>query len=282
MATFGDFWPAAAGAILLSLLAPSGAAAQSKLPIVDTHVHYSKDAWGAYPPRAVFKLFEEAGVRRALVSSTPDDGTLKLYEADPKIVVPMLRPYREGSDLSSWFRNQSIFDYVVKRIERNIYRGIGEFHLLGEAESKTKQMRSVIALAVKRNIHLHVHSDATPIRALISIDPRVKILWAHAGMSEPANVVMAVLDEFPNVTTEISFRDGDILSGDDLDPDWRVLLIRHQDRIMIGTDTFITPRWDEYGSLIDAHRAWLKKLPRDVAEKIAHKNAERIFRIASE
>lgn len=281
MGTFGRLlWTLAAAALFSAPIAAANA--QSNLPIVDTHVHYSQDAWGAYPPAAILKLFRDAGVRHALVSSTPDDGTLKLFGANSKVVVPMLRPYREGTDLSDWFRNQSVFDYVSKRIERNVYRGIGEFHLQGNAESKTKQMRGIVALAVKRNIHLHVHSDATPIRALFEIDPRVRVLWAHAGMSEPAKLVRAMLDEFPNLTTEISFRGGEILSGDDLDPDWRALMMRHQDRVMIGTDTFITQRWDTYGSLIDEHRAWLGKLPRAVAAKIAHKNAEREFKISIE
>ncbi|MDA0241719.1 MAG: amidohydrolase, partial [Proteobacteria bacterium] len=163
MGTFRSLLRTAAAAALLSIPAVA-AGAQPELPIIDTHVHYSQDAWKAYPPAAILKLFRESGVRHALVSSTPDDGTLKLFGASSKIVVPVLRPYREGTDLSDWFRNQSVFDYVSKRIERNIYRGIGEFHLQGNAESKTKQMRGIVALAVKRKIHLHVHSDATPIR----------------------------------------------------------------------------------------------------------------------
>ena len=41
-------------------------------------------------------------MRRAIVSSTPDDGTLKLYEKAPKGVVPFLRPYRTRDDMGSW------------------------------------------------------------------------------------------------------------------------------------------------------------------------------------
>jgi len=40
-------------------------------------------------------------VPRAIVSSTPDDGTLKLYEKSPKSVVPFLRPYRTRDDMGS-------------------------------------------------------------------------------------------------------------------------------------------------------------------------------------
>ena len=69
------------------------------------------------------------GVRRAIVSSTPDDGTLKLYEKAPKGVVPFLRPYRTRDDMGSWPSDPGVQAYVEERLKRGIYRGIGEFHL---------------------------------------------------------------------------------------------------------------------------------------------------------
>jgi predicted TIM-barrel fold metal-dependent hydrolase len=46
---------------------------------------------------------------------------------------------------------------------------------------------------------------------------------------------------------------------------------------MLGSDTWINERWQSYGRLIDGYREWLDQLPRDAAELIAVKNAERIF-----
>ena len=94
------------------LSAAPSAAAQDRLPIFDTHVHYSRDAWSEYTPARIEELFREAGVLRALVSSTPDDGTLKLFRHMPQRVVPNLRPYRDGADVTSWSANQEVFDYV--------------------------------------------------------------------------------------------------------------------------------------------------------------------------
>ena len=58
------------------------------LPIFDAHVHYKEPAWGPYPPGTVIELMDKSGVAMALVSSTPDDGTIKLYEYAPNRIVP--------------------------------------------------------------------------------------------------------------------------------------------------------------------------------------------------
>ena len=64
------------------------------LPIFDAHIHYSHDAVEYVPPEEVAKILRDAGVKKALVSSSDDDGTQKLKAAAPEIVVPALRPYR--------------------------------------------------------------------------------------------------------------------------------------------------------------------------------------------
>src|SRR5437660_10878171 len=86
------FLVAAAAALLLAV---TPAAAQ--FPIFDAHIHYSKPDWDAYPPERALAILAQAGVRRAIVSSTPDDGTLRLYERAPSVVVPFLRPYRTAT-----------------------------------------------------------------------------------------------------------------------------------------------------------------------------------------
>lgn len=46
---------------------------------------------------------------------------------------------------------------------------------------------------------------------------------------------------------------------------------------MVGSDTWVNSQWDSYESIIAANRRWLSLLPRSVAEKIAYRNAERLF-----
>jgi len=254
----------------------ASAAGDWPLPIFDTHMHYSQPAWTAYPPAAVVKAMDEAGVPRALVSSTPDDGTLALYRHDPSRFTPELRPYREGVGLANWTEAPGTVEYIDERLRIGGYKGMGEFHLHGEEQARTPIMRAVIERAVRHGLYLHIHSGAGPIHAVYAVDPAVKVLWAHAGMSEPANVVSEMLGRYPTLVTEVSFRAGDIGAGG-LDPAWKDVLLAYSDRIMIGTDTYVTARWGDYKRLIEEHRAYLYKLPREAAEAIAYKNAVRLF-----
>jgi hypothetical protein len=78
--------------IALVLLVLSISAKAEALPIFDAHLHYSHDAWDSVPPADVIAILRKAGVRRALVSSSGDDGQQRLYAAAPDLIVPELRP----------------------------------------------------------------------------------------------------------------------------------------------------------------------------------------------
>lgn len=58
------------------------------LPLFDAHIHYKEPAWAPYPPATVVELMDKSGVAMALVSSTPDEGTIKLWEYAPQRIVP--------------------------------------------------------------------------------------------------------------------------------------------------------------------------------------------------
>jgi len=75
--------------LLWALATILGAAvpAAAQFPIFDAHIHYSRPDWDTYTPERALSILAAAGVRRAIVSSTPDDGTLKLHEKAPKTVV---------------------------------------------------------------------------------------------------------------------------------------------------------------------------------------------------
>jgi predicted TIM-barrel fold metal-dependent hydrolase len=115
-----------------------------------------------------------------------------------------------------------------------------------------------------------------PFEKFLHLYPQVRILWAHAGMSAPAATVGRLLEQSANLWVELSMR-FDIASGDRLDPAWRTVFLRYPDRFMIGTDTWTTSRWNELVGGMQTMRGWLAQLPREVAEQIAYRNAERLF-----
>jgi predicted TIM-barrel fold metal-dependent hydrolase len=238
-------------------------------------MHYSRADWQVFTPERILTILDRAGVRRALVSSTPDDGTLQLYAAAPQRIVPFLRPYRTREDMRSWPSDPAVQAYVEERLKCGIYKGIGEFHLSAtQAEAPT--VRHFAALAAQQQLFFHAHVDDITVAKLLSLYPQVRILWAHAGMSASAATVGQLLEQSANLWVELSLR-FDVAAGGWLDPAWQTVFLKYPDRFMVGTDTWTTSRWDDLVPGMQSIRGWLNQLPRDVAERIAYRNAERLF-----
>src|SRR5918912_3471543 len=90
--------------------------AEDELPIFDAHIHYNRDAWGLFSVDDALTILDQAGVRKAFVSSTPDDGTLMLYQRAPDRIVPSLRLYRTPGDQVTWTRDGSMLPYIEERL----------------------------------------------------------------------------------------------------------------------------------------------------------------------
>ena len=248
------------------------------VPIFDAHIHYKEPAWGPYPVKTVIELMDKTGVAMALVSSTPDEGTIKLWEYAPRRIVPELRPYHAEAGSSNWTKSAGMLSYIRGRLAKYPHEGIGEFHIHNLDPGDRPLLTEIARMAKSRNIVIHVHSGADPVRLLYELEPGLTILWAHAGMSEPPEVVGPMLDKYPTLFADTSFRENDILQGDNIDPAWRAIIERHADRLMVGTDTWVNSQWDDYEGLIALNRAWLSKLPRAIAERIAYRNAAKLFK----
>ncbi|NQV85011.1 MAG: amidohydrolase family protein [Rhodospirillales bacterium] len=262
---------------LLAVIFGAVPAQAGELPIFDTHMHYSSSAWDVYAPGDILKKLDTANITRALVSSTPDAGTMKLFDIAPGRVVPALRPYRTRADMARWYETPDVLAYSKDRLAAGRHKALGEIHLYMAKNLETPEMAEYLDMAVARGLIVQPHTDALVVEALFKKRPKLKILWAHAGFSEPALVVARMLDQYPNLWAELSYRAGHIQPDDDLDPEWKALLIRHAGRFTIGSDTWEVDRWHGYQGLINEHREWLRLLPPDVAEKIAFRNAEGLF-----
>ena len=191
---------------------PIGEHEAAKLPIFDAHIHYKEPAWEAFLPETVLKVMDRNGVAMALVSSTPDDGTIMLWEHAPERIVPELRPYLGDWGSSNWTEFDGMADYIQTRLEQYPHRGIGEFH--GRAMETTNKglLKLIAGMAKKRDIPIHIHSGAAPVEYFYEIDPDLTIIWAHAGMSEPPEVISPLMDKHATLYADTSFREYDILS----------------------------------------------------------------------
>jgi hypothetical protein len=265
--------------VAAAVLAFSLAAPAAELPIFDAHVHYSHDAWDVLPPEAAIAILRKAGVRRALVSSSGDDGQQRMAAAAPELILPSLRPYRTRGDLSTWVRDETVIPYLEERLRRHRYVAIGEFHLYG-ADADLPVPRRMVELARRHGLVLHAHSDADAIERLFGQWPQARILWAHAGFERPEKV-REMLRRYRNLWCDLAFR-SDHAQGGKPAPEWREAFLEFPDRFMVGTDTFTPERWHRVAEHAAWSRGWLAHLPREIAERIAWKNGEALFGTASQ
>jgi hypothetical protein len=245
-------------------------------------MHYSRESWTAYPPEKIAALLDQLNVRSALVSSAPDEGTFRLRSVLGDRVVPMLGPYRTGADVFSWTRDGTIVPYVESAYRKGVHRGFGEFHL-SAGQTTLPVVKSVLAFAQRESLFLQPHADARALGELLPLVPRATVLWAHAGVTATPEQIDAVLARWPNVWVELSLRD-DVAPNGQLDPRWRGLFAKYPDKFMVGTDTWTVggsytgnERWDAYADILKGIRAWLTELTPDLAQGIAHGNAERFL-----
>ena len=268
------FTVAMAATAVACLSMPAAAEAADPLPIFDAHVHYSHDAWEMLPPEVALELVRKAGVKRALVSSSDDDGQQRLVALAPEVFLPSLRPYRRRGEIATWVRDPTVINYLEERLAKYRYVAIGEFHIYG-ADVDLAVPRRMIELARKHGLVLHSHSDADAIERQFAQWPQARILWAHAGFVAPADI-RAMLKKHRNLWCDLAFRSEHGANGK-LDPDWRELMLEFPDRFMVGTDTFTPERWPFIVEHARWSRAWLSDLPPDVAERIAFRNGEALF-----
>ena len=262
---------------------PSPSSTLGLMPIFDAHLHYSRESWTAYPPEKIAAVMDSVGVRSGLVSSAPDEGTFRLKAVMGDRIVPMLGPYRNGSDVFSWTRDGTIVAYVQSAYRPGMHRGFGEFHLL-VGQTGLPVVKSVLAFAAQEKLFLQPHADARAVAELLGVVGADRVvLWAHAGVTATPEEIDTLLARWPNLWTELSLRD-DVAPQGKLDPNWRALLTKYGDRFMVGTDTWTVggtytgnERWDAYTQIVRGIRGWLAQLPPDVAEAIAYGNAERFL-----
>jgi hypothetical protein len=253
------------------------------LPIFDAHMHYSRESWTTYPPERIQTLLDQLGVRAALVSSAPDEGTFRLRAVLGDRAIPMLGPYRTGADVFSWTRDGTILPYVKTAYRPGVHRGLGEFHL-SAGQVALPVVKSVLAFAQENDLFLQPHADARALAELLAVvgTDRV-VLWAHAGVTATPEQIDALLATWPRLSVELSLRE-DVAPQGQLDPKWRALLLKYDDRFMVGTDTWTVggsytgnERWDVYGDIVTRIRAWLMQLPDEARAAIAYRNAERFL-----
>ena len=186
-------------------------------------------------------------------------------------------------------------------------RGIGEVSIrhfaagpppaeADEHDFNAPELLAVYDLARAYQVPVNFHFDYHPdhVGEILSTMPDyadVTFIWAHAGDAQPEDL-MPLLDLLPNLYLDISCRnplksfEGRLLSLEEqrldeadgtLKAAWRTLFETYSDRVMYGSDIGPNGRLEQYAEIQDYYRTILAQLSPDIAEQIAHKNAQSIF-----
>ena len=257
--------------VLLTILTIAKQTYAEELPIFDAHIHYSHDAVNLVPPAEAVKTLRAAGLRKALVSSSDDNGTQLLFSEAPDLIVPSLRPYRRRGEISTWMHDSTVIDYVESNLSKNSYFAIGEFHAYGD-DIKTPVLQRMIELAKEHKLLLHAHSDVEAIDLIFKSYPDALVLWAHSGFDRP-EIVRDVLARHKNLWADLAFR-SDQASGGKVSSDWLPVFKEFPDRFMVGTDTFAPERWYYVKDHANFSREWISTLPDELINGLAYRNAE--------
>ena len=136
--------------------------------------------------------------------------------------------------------------------------------------------------AEREKLAVLAHVDDVAVDLLMANAPSkgqsLRLIWAHTGIGgTPVERVQAMLERYPLLMGELSYRPGLTCEGGRLCPEWRSLILKHPGRFMVGSDTWINQRWSSYDETMRGYRAWLGDLPDDVAQRIAWGNAAGLF-----
>jgi hypothetical protein len=263
--------------VVVALLAVDRASAQ-QLKIFDAHLHYNQEPNPFYPLDKVLEVFRRNGVAGIVANSRPNKGTHQLVEvkAPGLWVVPFIRPYRVRGDIQTWFKDPAIYELIQDEYKRGYYRGVGEFHIYGQ-DAEAPLVKKAVDFAVERDLYVLAHCDEPALLILLRHNPKAKIIWAHTGFSTPPQRVRELLDKYPALWGELSYRSGITEGSGALSAEWKALFASHSNRFLLGSDTWIHERWYGYDTIMKTYRAWLAQLPEDQARRIAYGNAERLF-----
>ena len=279
-------------ALLVAAAAATAHAQPYTGPLFDAHLHYNDEALAPHPLPDVLGRMQRSGVAAIVANSRPNDGTKTLAGATAQTraagvtVVPFVRLYRNRTDYTGWFKDPSIHAMVLAELAAGTpagpYRGIGEFHLYDSANANGPVARTLMLLAQERNLAVLAHVDEAAVELLLAHAPRARLIWAHTGIGgAPVATARALLVKHPSLMGELSYRPG-LTAGDGrLSAEWKALLSEFPGRFLVGSDTWINGRWQDYEELMRAARLWLGDLDPTVARRIAWENGAELFGLSA-
>lgn len=295
-------WGLVAAFLFWPLSQPSIA---GEIPLIDAHSQLPD----AKTADRVIRLMDEAGITHMILSFRGDGkarDVIALAQANPGRVTPAIKI--KGNN---WPKGGKKFINQVKnQLNTGAFGAIGEA-LIYHAEKGNKapewtvlptdqQFRHVLDVARKFDwpVITHIEFRAAPDRdrfmalleTLLADNRDLAFPLIHMAQLGTEDVERLIA-KHPNVYFMTSHSNPitivnsnqpwtNMFSGDELNSEWRKLLVAHSDRFILNFDNVWPEDWgSQYLQQVTLWRRALARLPSDAAHKIAHENAERLWKL---
>jgi predicted TIM-barrel fold metal-dependent hydrolase len=174
-------------------------------------------------------------------------------------------------------------------------RAVGEIHVRQLSRKIDRSpadpaFQKLLGVAARHQAPVVIHQELDPrasaeLEAALKAVPSATIVLAHAGSATPA-ALDALLVRHANLVIDLSgmhFQRTPALATEKgpLDPAWKALIEKHRERFVIGIDVWAARLFEP--AMLDRLMAWTRRvlgeLTPETAERVAHRNAARVFRL---
>lgn len=277
------------------------------LPFIDAHSQMA----GQLDESVIIPLMDKAGVAVTILSARNDRDpidVLQFAKAHPDRIIAAVRTKGRPFNLNSPKYNK----FLDKQLQNQNFKAMAEV-LLYHAQKGKKAPEIVVypddpasvyslAACLERGWPFIVHIEFASaggkrsvfmkkLEAMLNAHPDHPFVLIHmaqldadeAGRLLAAHSNLHFLTSHSNPVSRGENRQpwSNLFKGKSIAPAWRTLMERYPDRFILAFDNVWADNWgDFYLRQATLWREALSELPSDLAHAIAHRNAERLWKIA--
>lgn len=290
-------------------VAPSQA---DEIPIIDAHSQMEN----RISPERVIELMDEAGVSRTILAARHGTSVkdMKTFAArHPGRITAAVRvkggAYQD-EDLAAFQA------FLAKQTKSRKFAAMAEVLIFHNVKHNKKgkviapevayppdheKVQAALAVALERGWPFIAHIEFASLgaerdrymagfEAMLDAHPDHPFVLIHMGQLDSGEIARLIaahgnisfITAHSNPITVKRSREPwtNMFKGDQLAPPWRELIQAHPDRFILGFDNVWANHWEElYLPQVALWRKVLADLPEDIAHALAHRNAERLWRL---